>query len=274
MKLKAGERYHLTDDTVFALLTSGSVEVYAVSQRDISFRQIFLMKLGKNETAYPSHDEFGRIYITLFATEDATIDLIPFQGMDVGTQSGLMRQWFRRLMELPWLRLIADKGGDEELRRWQDGSLFQDKESDEAGILEEFEENEAIFSMLLGSRFRSEDKRLEKRLNARENNKKAVLGTAMESLTGRELAYREPVENLSKTDRVAFIVNKVAKALGMPTGNISLSPDVVKKLDQVGLIRRLIQKGNMQIRLIDLVENWYQKDSGVMIAYYGKRRIS
>lgn len=272
MKLKAGERYRLTDDTVFALLTSGSVEVYAVSRRDISFRQIFLMKLGKNETAYPSHDEFGRIYITLFATEDATIDLIPFQEMDAGTQAGLMRQWFGRLMELPWLRLIADKGGDEELRRWQDGSLFQDKESDKAEILEEFEENEAIFSMLLGSRFRSEDKRLEKRLNARENNKKAVLGTAMESLTGRELAFREPVENLSKTDRVAFIVNKVAKALGMPTGNISLSPDVVKKLDQVGLIRRLIQKGNMQIRLIDLVENWYQKDSGVMIGYYGEKK--
>lgn len=36
-------------------------------------------------------------------------------------------------------------------------------------------------------------------------------------------------------------------------------------MDEVGLLRRLIQKGNMQMRLVTLEQDWYEKDSGVMI---------
>jgi len=73
-------------------------------------------------------------------------------------------------------------------------------------------------------------------------------------------------------DEVAFIVRRVAKDLSMPTENIELAPEFVKRMDQLGLIRRLIQKGNMQMRFITLEIGWYKKDSGVIIGYYGQNK--
>ncbi|MBR4330300.1 MAG: hypothetical protein IKP71_10655, partial [Candidatus Riflebacteria bacterium] len=53
---------------------------------------------------------------------------------------------------------------------------------------------------------------------------------------------------------------------------ITISETMVKKLDAVGLLNRLIQKGNMQIRYISLPSDWYKKDIGVMIGYYGENK--
>ena len=55
----------------------------------------------------------------------------------------------------------------------------------------------------------------------------------------------------------------------MPIDNISIAPELTDKLDQIGLLRRLMQKGNMQMRFINLENGWHKKDSGVMIGYYG-----
>ena len=59
---------------------------------------------------------------------------------------------------------------------------------------------------------------------------------------------------------MAFIVRRIAQALSMPTENIKLAPEIIAKLDRFGLIRRLFQKGNMQMRLVKLTGDWYKKD--------------
>ena len=272
MKLNSGERFRLTDENAFAMVKSGRVEVYATTRSEASFRQIFLMQLSQNGVAYPSLDDFGKIDVVLFATEDAEIIIIPFREVDTTVSTNLMRQWFRQLMELPWLRLLADKGGDEYLVSWLDGSVLSGIE-DEKGLWEKFSENESVFSMLLGIRFEAQDKDIADRLLARGLNKKKLTTNAMENLLGYELPKQGIVDaGMSKLDQVAFVVSQVAKALKMQTKNLSLSPEIVKKLDQVGLIRRLVQKANMGMRLIDLVPGWHREDNGVMIAYRGEKK--
>lgn len=60
----------------------------------------------------------------------------------------------------------------------------------------------------------------------------------------------------------------------MPNVNISIPPEVAKKLDQLGIIRRLVHKGNMQLRLVELSGDWHKLDCGVMLGYYGEKKDS
>ena len=46
MKLMAGERFRLSDENKYIRMISGRLEVYAVTRKNVSFRQIFLMELN------------------------------------------------------------------------------------------------------------------------------------------------------------------------------------------------------------------------------------
>ncbi|MBQ1462506.1 MAG: NHLP bacteriocin export ABC transporter permease/ATPase subunit [Selenomonas sp.] len=117
----------------------------------------------------------------------------------------------------------------------------------------------------------AEEARFAKRLKARERNKKLLLDRAMENLLGSEFPkVGQETADVSKLDATTFVVSTIAKALDMPTENIGLLPRIADKLDQLGLIRRLVQKANMQMRLIELVKDWHRKDSGAMIGFYGE----
>ena len=270
MNLLAGQRYRITDENSFVYVRSGKLEVYAVTQNKSSFRQIFLMKLEADGAAYPSLDEFGRIDIMIYAVEDSEIDLVPFESASAEDNSRLMKNWFSELINLSWLRIMADKG-DDVLQQWLQPDFLQDLENED--LREMFEENEGVFSMLLGIRFQAEDKKFSKRLEVRNNHQKTLINSAISSLLGKDDFVEETISGeSSKLEAAAFIISTAAKALGMPTNNINISPEIVKKLDQVGIIRRLVQKANMQIRLIDLIPNWYTKDSGVIIGYYGEKK--
>ena len=271
MKLIAGQRFRLTEENKFVFVTQGKLETYAVTQRKNSFRQIFLMTLEKGSAAYPSMDEFGQIDIMLYAIEDSEIEIVEFETASAKDNCLLMKRWFSELIKLSWLRLLADKG-DDVLQRWVDNSVLAEKENDLESLLEEFEENQSVFAMLLGIRFQAEDKKLSKRLEVRSRHQKNLIDLAIGNLLGKEIKKYEEIDEANQLEETAFIVSTVAKALGMTTDNINIAPEIVKKLDQIGLIRRLVQKGNMQMRLITLLPEWYKKDSGVMLGYYGEKK--
>lgn len=73
-------------------------------------------------------------------------------------------------------------------------------------------------------------------------------------------------------ERVAFIVQLVADRLHMPLDNININPRLAERLDQPGLIKRLVQKANMTMRLVRLQGQWYQNDSGVLLGYAGENK--
>ena len=267
MKLLSGQRFKLHDEDKFVRLKSGAAEVYAVTRLKASFRQIFLMELPINGAAYPSLDEFEQIDIQIYAVQDSELEILSFNDIEPLEQADLMRAWFQNLIKLPWLRLLADKG-DDTLIKWREKNFLDDAED----LLEAFSENEGIFSMLLGVRFEAEDKRLALRTETRSRHKKNLINAAIDNLSGEESLYSEDSGGEGKLEEIAFLIKHVAKFLGMPANNLQVATEVVKKLDQVGLIRRLVQKANMQMRLVTLEDDWFQKDSGVFIGYYGEKK--
>ena len=266
--LMAGERIRLQDGERLALVESGKIEVYVVTREEGSFRQQFLVELTANEAAFPSLDEFEQTETLIYAAEDSQIKILTFDELSRDKLEILMRRWFAELIKLPWLRLLADKG-DDTLITWLDGSVLQGAEN----LIDAFRENEEIFSMLLGVRFAAEDKRFSNRVEVRSRNQRRILDNSIANLLGEESEiYSETVERTERLEEASFIVRNAATALNMPTDNIKLDAELVRKLDQIRLIRRLIQKGNMQMRLIELEENWHKCDSGVIIGYFGAEK--
>ena len=147
MKLSAGERYPLTDEKMYIVLTSGKAEVYAVTKQQDSFRQMFLTELALGEAAFPSMDEFGMVDVVVYAVEDAELDLLPLAEGAPASLAPLMRQWFSRLVELPWLRLLADRG-DDMLKTWADGSTLDGNTTDMAALSKTAAVMDSLFLVL------------------------------------------------------------------------------------------------------------------------------
>ncbi len=264
MQLKAGQRYQFNDEKKFALVISGKIEVYAVTLNSAKFRQMCLIELTAGAAVYPAFDDLGVMEIVIYAVDNSEIELLGFNEVSVENQIKLMRSWFSELLKLHWLKLLADRG-DEMIIQWSGDSLFANCETLESLYLE-FLEHEQIFSMLTGAQFKSEDKQFIERLKLRRQKSAVLIENSISRLIGEYEVGN--VTSGDKLNETVFIVQEVAKALSMNTENISIAPEFVKRLDQVGIIRRLVQKGNMYIRLINFEDDWYQRDSGVMIGWY------
>lgn len=269
ISLIAGERVRLDDGERLAYIASGKVEAYLVTRAEGSFRQQFLCELAAGAAVFPSLDEFKQTDTLIFAVEDTQLQIFEFAEVEHTQLKIFMRNWFAELIKMPWLRLMADKG-DDVLLTWLDGTVLDGADN----LLEAFRDNEAIFSMLLGVRFAAEDKRFTQRVEVRERNQQRIMANSIGNLLGEEATtYSETTERAHRLEEATFIVRRAAVALKMPVDNIKLDAELVKRLDQIRLIRRLVQKGNMQMRLIELVDDWHKNDSGVIIGYYGEKKI-
>ena len=273
MKLFAGQRFTLEDDEKFLLVKTGTVEVYAVSSDEVSFRKFFMMTVSAGAAIFPAMDDLTEIKFSIYAVEDVELTLNEFSTQEPETLKNLMRQWFKSAPEkMSWLQLLADKG-DEILLSWQRGTVFSEQ-TNLNDLLAEFISNEKILSMFLGVRFGTEDKRLTRRTNLRFNNKKIIVENSIRSLLDEEkIIYSE--SSTSKNPKIAdaiFAVKTVAKKLQMPTENITIGEGFSKKLDEVGILRRLTQKANIQIRLVKLEGDWYKNDTGVLVGFYGQNK--
>ncbi|MBR4641823.1 MAG: NHLP bacteriocin export ABC transporter permease/ATPase subunit [Selenomonadaceae bacterium] len=267
-KLSAGERFKLEDDKIFALVVSGSIEVYAVTRAEGSFRQEFLAALTEGGAAFPTFDEFEQTFMQIYAVEDSQIKIFDFNEVSSDELKIFMRGWFGELIKLSWLALLADKG-DDTLIKWREKNFLDDAQD----LTEAFGENERIFSMLLGVRFQAEDKKFSRRVQVRSRNQMRMVDDAISNLFGEEaLNYSETISRNEKIEEATFLVRRVANYFEMPTDNIKISPELTRKYDQIRILRRLMQKGNMQMRLVTLVEDWYKKDSGIFIGYYGEEK--
>ncbi|MBR3747732.1 MAG: hypothetical protein IKN27_12305 [Selenomonadaceae bacterium] len=267
-ELTAGDRFVLEDGERFAFVESGKVEVYAVTRAEGSFRQQFLAELNAGGVAFPSLDEFGQTETQIHAVEDSRIQIFTFNEVAPENLKIFMRELFAELIKLPWLSLLADKG-DDTLIKWREKNFLDDAEN----LTETFAENEGIFSMLLGVRFASEDKKFSRRVEVRERNQRRIVDDAISNLFGEEHTnYSETLSRNVKIEEATFIVHRVAKYFNQSTDDIRIAPELTKKLDQIRILRRLMQKGNMQMRLVTLVEDWHKKDSGILIGYYGEEK--
>ena len=272
-RLLAGQRLRLRDENACMGIVSGKVEAYAVTSGEASFRQCFLTELAAGEAAFPAMDaDFEEVETELYATEDSVIESVPFGEAPTGWLLPRMRSWLGKLVALPWLRLMADKG-DDILLSWRNGTVLEGSVSREE-LVEAFRRNEQIFSMFLGVRFGAEDRRLARRVKIRENSKRLLVENGIRSLMGEESLPMGASDDDrgDSSEQAVLIVRSVARALSMPDDAIHISREAAKGLDSVALLRRLMQKGHMQMRLVTLPDGWQEKDTGVLIGFYGEQR--
>ena len=270
MKLLAGQRTKLMEAGRALLVKQGRVEAYALMEE--GGHRLFLMELEPGEAAFHSADEFGDITIEVYALEDAALEELSLAEEQAGTLVPLMRHWFQELICLPWLRLMADRG-DEFLRAWVDGSVLRQAGQQTENLLEEFEENQGIFAMLAGVRFAAQDERLARRLMARRRHKRRLLDETVANLLGEDwVSVSGSGQGSAKLEEAVFLVRAVAHHLGMPEEDIALNKETAEKLDALGVLRRLVAKGGMEMRLIRLEKGWQGWDCGVMLGYFGEKK--
>ncbi len=275
MKLAAGERFRLPDDKTYIKIVAGQAEAYAVTRQKISYRQIFLKELPVGEAAFPPMDEFDQIDILVYAVEDSEIELQSLAEADPVILAPLMKQWFGRLVALPWLSLLADRG-DDVLKTWADGSVLNSRETDLATLLNAFAENEGIFAMLLGVRFSSQDKRLSTRMESRARQQSRLVDETIAALLEEKDAIEgsfsamgdEAGTGSKRAEEAAFLTRCVAQALNMPFRNLHITTDMAKKHNSLALLRRFVQKCGMQLRSVTLDPGWQTGDSGVMLGSF------
>ena len=192
MKLLSGQRFRLQREDAFLRVLSGTMEAYAVTRERNSFQQVFLMELAAGDAAFPALDEFHAVDIFLYAAGDAECEEISFQDMEAAELCPLMRRWFRKLMDTQWLQRIADKG-DDMLLPWKDGSVLAGRDGDHGKLMEDFRENEGIFSMMVGMKFHGADRKHAERMRIRARQKKELMDEAVGLLLGEKdrIIYEE-----------------------------------------------------------------------------------
>lgn len=271
IKLFAGDRFLLEDDTCLAIVLSGRIEIYATTQKSevISFHQCYLGEKGPAEAVFPAMDEFWEINMQIYALEDAELDLVPWDEVDMEILRRLMQGWFSGIVQLSWVKLLADKG-DDVLQLWRSPRMLV-KEQSLTKLKASFQNNEVILSMLLGVRLGAQDKILQRRIKLREYAKTILIENGIRSLLDEDPLYYGYTEHGDESvvlQDATFVVRQIAEALHMPGDSISLDAQMSRKMDEITILRRLMQKGNMQMRLITLNDDWYENDSGVLVGFY------
>ena len=272
MELQAGKRWRLKNADEYLLLQRGVIEVYAVTAGQESYRQEYLFALKAGQAVFPAFDEFEEIDILIYALEDCQLQAEKLANSSKENLYPQMQEWFKQLSCIRWVKSLADLG-DNSLD--QNGMLLDEDIASCSDLLKCFEEKQRIFSMLQGIRFLSADKRLERRQNIISHQKERLVNDAIDNLLGEEEIFYEERNTEQRTknlEEASFIIHLVQKSLRMGQSDISIPPERVKKLDSIGLIRRVAQKANVQLRLIKLEKNWYTKDCGTMIGYYGAKK--
>ena len=253
--LHAGERFIFNNYYTFAVNKRGALEIYAVG----GSRREFLIEVAAGGAVFPSLDDFEEIEFEIYAVEDSELEFFNWNEVAEENLRELMLNWFSELVKIEWLELLLLKG-DDTLLKWQERTIF-----DNAPLFETFQDNQGILSMLLGTRLNAADKRFERRLKLRNTNENLLVETGISNLIGEQFTI--PVKS-GKVEEVTFIVRQVAKALNMPQDNINISAEVSRKLTKQKIIERLIEKGGMFWRRVELEPDWYKNDSGVFIGEY------
>ncbi len=109
------------------------------------------------------------------------------------------------------------------------------------------------------------------RIRRSEAYKKKLLSASIDNLL-QQYNLEPSGDDNQQQEKIGYVVQMAAGKLDMPTDNIRLNPKLAEKLDQPGLLKRLVQKANMNIRLVSLEGDWYKKDSGVLLGYVGEEK--
>ena len=276
--LSSGSRFYIQPEHKLVQIVEGNCEIYAFYQKEESYSQLFCIELSAGRMVFPIVDALEKVAFFLYAETDVVLETYPQMTADTLSSAETqalragMQHWFRAFIERPRFKFLADRG-DDMLQLWRQPDFLAEAAS-AADLWNLFAEHQDVLSLLLGIRFQAKSKQAEQKIIWRQKEYRHLMNSA-----ARHLLHQSDIEDLSaemsldvRLDEAVYVVQRIAAALKMNPEGIQISADITRKLDQLGVLQRLIQKGGMQMRLVSLSDTWYNKDCGVLLGYYGQNK--
>ena len=276
IKLFGGERQVVKPSTAFVKVLQGKVEVYMRTIDEADYQQIFLLEGRSGDYIFPATDISDTLEVVIFAELETHIAVYEKEtgvlqdSEELNNLQDGIRTWFKKLTSLLWIRLLIDKK-DDMLGQWEDVD-FLCKHLDWSTLMNTLNDHQAILTMLVEAKFRGNIKTIIRKNQQYKSQQKKSMSLALSHLLGSGKEHAVEALQMQNDSAIGDLVCRVAAFFKMPQEHIRLSDDIAKKLDSLGLLRRLIHKAGMQIRLVKLGKDWFKADAGVLIAYYGEKK--
>ena len=262
ISLHPGERMTLSGKLELIGIKSGRCELYVNHLKEK--KSIFLMELSADEAAFALDSK--DLDMVIFALEECEVCTAKPETLDEKELAKALQTWYRRLADLPFFsqKITANTG----IKAYLEETLDRISSMDYEELCSFWSKNQRVLARGLKKRFQDQASIKSSRVQGSEAYHQKLMDASINSLLQDELIDPKQSENQAQ-ERIAYVVRRVAQGLDMPTENISMSTRLARRFDQTGLIQRLVQKGNMSMRLVKLEGDWYEQDVGVIMGYYG-----
>lgn len=262
--LAAGQRFALEREGAVAVLLRGAVDVYAATPD--GRERMFLLERRAGQYAFALCDEFQKLEIyllakeatelTVYAAECAAAGEIP----DVEAWRRGMRDWFKSLLALSWLRFFSVRN-DDYVGRWHKDNFLEQTPGQNLWL--EFLEHENILALLLSGQFNSLRKYFATRLETRRQKKERLLEASVAALIGMEDAGA--ASGTGEAEDLLLLARRVAEFFGMDTSGMLLPKELLARQSAFAVLKRLLTRGGVRLRRVLLEKDWYAKDCGALL---------
>ncbi len=263
ISLHPGERMTLSGKLDLIGIKSGKCELYVNNLKEK--KSIFLMDLSANEAAFALDNK--DLDMVIFAVEECEVCTASSDTLSEKELAEALQKWYHRLAEVPFFaqKITASTG----MKAYLEGTLDKISSMNYEALCEFWGKNQRFLGRELKKYFARQAKVKAQRVEGSKAYHQRLMDASINSLLQDELIDPKQTENEAQ-EKIAYVVRRIAQALEMPTDNIAMSSRLARRFDQTGLIQRLVQKGNMSMRLVKLEGNWYKEDVGVIMGYYGE----
>lgn len=271
-QLAHGQRLDLTGDCRAYRIIKGSCELYIINKN--SRLSYFYRTVRAGEAVFPLQSR--AICSELYCLEDVELEYLDENDENVEEWRSDMRHWFADWLEQDDVQIKFHRG-EADFSVWSAPDfLMAEKLTD---LWQEFEQQQKVVIKWLENQFRVRAQKRYSRIWKMEEHQQRLLQDSFSNLLQKDnieqsdiISQLDQDQENQQLEQYIFLVRAVAHNLGVPTDRIFIEPNLAKRLDQVNLLKRLINKGNMNIRLVSLGNDWYLKDCGTLLGYYGTNK--
>lgn len=269
IRLETGDRLTVKNEWESLYITEGSCEVYVATSELGVYSQSFLIEVTAGQSIFPSFSADGLEFFVHSLTE-CVFEKRTLEEYELPMAKSALNHWFVTVGKNEWLDRIITSD-EQTYSLWQ--NTFNNENINTAEELRAYAvRNSQILSRLIAINIaRKERKKSEQSVLSQINKKRVQHQSVSNLFPDRELPSF-PFATAIEENEVAAIVRLVANSLKLPDDNIKLPPHLAGKMDRQEILQRLVQRGNMMLRPVELKDKWYLSDSGTLIAYYGEQQ--
>ncbi len=255
-------------------VVSGRVEAYACSSGRSRFHKIFLVEAGPGEYIFPDIDTGGKFAVELFAVDETRLEKTRFSSLAPEAARQAVNDWFAALVRQSWLADM-DPSVNPSLKAWSERRLWRATDDIVLPDIERYlADNQAEMRRFVLERMAEMDSAGGEKRRARSVHKHKTMAAALGGLVNWDIGQSEKLDHdiLSHEEAPFLAVRTVARSLGVDANRIAVKTRAEQRLDQVTLIRKLVEKSGMRMRLVALEKGWQRQDAGAMIGFSGDDR--